>query len=259
MTATAGTQQNGVLEVLTFTGTQPFVVRCERDTRVKDIVGAIAEIWGFKEAARLFTLCQPAPGSNLSDPTKLFPGTLLSWTDSPCQVAAATAAAAAAAAATGSEPSSQDATATAAAAGAAASGTTPPAAPAGQQPRLLLVRYIFGSTASEWDQNHSVLSLTAAQITADVAAARYPGVAEAGLYQHWVKQGQHSVVLHMAASWPSGEVQTPGHLPASHAVQCGGVVHSAGACSPACSMRALAAPACDHAHHGRVSCPSTCM
>jgi hypothetical protein len=205
--AAAGTQQNGVLEVLTFTGTQPFVVRCERDTRVKDIVGAIAEIWGFKEAARLFTLCQPAPGSNLSDPTKIFPGTLLSWTDSPCQVAAATAAAAAAAApAPGSEPSSQDGTTATAAAGAAGSATPTPtaAAPAGQQ-RLLLVRYIFGSTASEWDQNHSVLSLTAAQIAADVAAARYPGVAEAGLYQHWVKQGQHSVVLHMAASWPSGE------------------------------------------------------
>lgn len=223
MAATAGTQQNGVLQVLTFTGTQPFVVRCERDTRVKDIVRAIAEIWGFKEAARLFTLCQPAPGSNLSDPTKLFPGTLLSWTDSPCQVAAATAAAAAVAAAAGSEPSSQDAAATAAAPGAAAaSGTTTPtaAAPADQQQRLLLVRYIFGSTASEWDQNYSVLSLTAAQITADVAAARYPGVSEAGLYQHWVKQGQHSVVLHMANSWPSGEEQTPCHVPASHAVRC---------------------------------------
>lgn len=187
----AASQQNGVLKVLTFTGTQPFVVRCERDTRVKDIVGAIAEIWGFKEAARLFTLCHPAPGSDLTDPTKLLPGTLLSWTDRPCQVAAAAAAAAAA----GSD-SSHEATSVAAVTASL------------QPPPLLLVRYIFGSTAAEWDQNHSVLSLTAAQIAADVAAARYPGVSEAGLYQHWVKQGQHSVVLHMAASWPSGTPAT---------------------------------------------------
>jgi hypothetical protein len=178
----AAGKQNGVLKVLTFTGTQPFVVRCERDTRVKDIVGAIAEIWGFKEAARLFTLCHPAPGSDVSDPTKLLPGTLLSWTDRPCQAAAA---------ANGAEHGQE--------------GTSVAAATANlQPPPLLLVRYIFGSTASEWDQNHSVLSLTAAQIASDVAATRYPGIAEAGLYQHWVKQGQHSVVLHMAASWPSG-------------------------------------------------------
>jgi hypothetical protein len=189
--AAAAVNQNGVLKVLTFTGTQPFVVRCERDTRVKDIVGAIAEIWGFKEAARLFTLCHPAPGSDLTDPTKLLPGTLLSWIDRPCQAAAAAAAAAAANGTANGDSS-------AAAAGAAL-----------QPPPLLLVRYIFGSTASEWDQNHSVLSLTAAQIAADVAASRYPGVAEASLYQHWVKQGQHSVVLHMAASWPSGEHQLP--------------------------------------------------
>jgi hypothetical protein len=173
-------QQNGVLKVLTFTGTQPFVVRCERDTRVKDIVGAIAEIWGFKEAARLFTLCHPAPGSDVSDPTKLLPGTLLSWTDRPCQAAST---------ANGSEHAQE--------------GTSAATANL-QPPPLLLVRYIFGSTASEWDQNHSVLSLTAAQIASDVAATRYPSIAEAGLYQHWVKQGQHSVVLHMAASWPSG-------------------------------------------------------
>lgn len=175
-------QQNGVLKVLTFTGTQPFVVRCERDTRVRDIVSAIAEIWGFKEAARLFTLCHPAPGSDLTDPTKLLPGALLSWTDRPCQVAASAVI----------PDGSQEGTPRAAA------GTTQ------QPPPLLLVRYIFGSTAADLDQNHSVLSLTAAQIAADVAASRYPGVAEAGLYQHWVKQGQHSVVLHMAASWPSG-------------------------------------------------------
>lgn len=175
----AAGQQNGVLKVLTFTGTQPFVVRCERDTRVKDIVGAIAEIWGFKEAARLFTLCRPASGSE-ADPLQLLPGTLLSWTDRPCQASAAVA---------GSD-SSQDAAAS--------------ATPGPQTPPLLLVRYIFGTTASDWDQNHSVLSLTAAQIAADVAAGRYPAVPEAGLYQHWVKQGQHSVVLHMASSWPSG-------------------------------------------------------
>lgn len=172
-----------MLKVLTFTGTQPFVVRCERDTRVKDIVGAISEIWGFKEAARLFTLCRPAAGSDVTDPSNLVPGTVLAWNDRPWQAPAPTTAA-------GADGSSE----------AAAAGSAAP-----QPPPLLLVRYIFG-TSSEWDQNHSVLSLTAAQIASDVAAGRYPAVPEAGLYQHWVKQGQHSVVLHMASSWPSGKL-----------------------------------------------------
>lgn len=178
--------QSGVLKVLTATGPQPFVVRCEPDTRVKDIVGAIAEIWGFREAARLFTLCHPAVGSDPSDPSKLLPGRLLCWNDRPCQ------------AASGQHK------------GAKAASAATEAETVVQPPPLLLVRYIFGSNCSEWDLNHSVSSLTAAQIAADVAASRYPAVAEPGLYQHWAKQGQHNVVLHMAASWPSGkQISTP--------------------------------------------------
>jgi hypothetical protein len=199
------------LRVLTFSGSQPFVVRCERETRVKDIVAAIAEIWGFRDAAKLFTLCRLPPGvTDAVDASKLTPGALLAWNDRACQkqqqqmqqqqqqhtapTSPVHGGGGGDAAADGhghhhqSGPPSACSTST----------STAPLLP------LLLVRCVFGSTERDLEANQAVLSLTAAQIAADVAARRYPVAVDAGLCDSWVKQGQHAMVLHMAASWPSG-------------------------------------------------------
>jgi hypothetical protein len=158
---------DGLLKVITFSsGAQPFVVRCEQETRVQDIVQAIAGIWGFKDAAQLFTLCRPAadcPSTAdvlqlLRGATLLRGGTLLTGHDRP----------------------------------------KPDKAP------LLLIRSIFGNTPPELEQNQAVQALTAVQVAADVAIGRYPPQADANLLQHLGKQGQNAVVLQMASCWPSG-------------------------------------------------------
>lgn len=159
----------GLLRVVTFSsGVQPFVVRCEQDTRVRDIVQAIADIWGFRDAASLFTLCRPAADCpNTSDVLQLLRGaSLLAWNDRPCK---------------------------------AYGGAIKP-----EKAPLLLVRCVFGSTPPALEQNQAVQSLTAVQVAADVAIGRYPPQADANLLQHLVKQGQHAVVLQMASCWPSG-------------------------------------------------------
>lgn len=164
---------DGLLKVITFSsGAQPFVVRCDQDTKVQDIVLAIAGIWGFKDAAQLFTLCRPAadcPSTAdvlqlLKGATMLRGGTLLTSHDRP----------------------------------------KPDKAP------LLLIRSIFGNTPPELEQNQAVQALTAVQVAADVAIGRYPPQADANLLQHLVKQGQNSVVLQMASCWPSGACLTMG-------------------------------------------------
>jgi hypothetical protein len=158
----------GLLKVVTFSsGAEPFVVRCEQETRVQDIVQVIAGIWGFKDAAQLFTLCRPAADCPrtadvlqlLRGATLLRGGTLLTGHDRP----------------------------------------KPDKAP------LLLIRSIFGNTPPELEQNQAVQALTAVQVAADVAIGRYPPQADANLLQHLVKQGQNAVVLQMASCWPSGK------------------------------------------------------
>jgi hypothetical protein len=209
--AAAGGCEPTPLRILTFSGSQPFVVRCERETRVKDIVAAIAAIWGFADAAKLFTLCGPPRGvTDAHDANKLLPGPLLRPNDRPCQLPSASgspadgaasraappggdAAAAADSRAQASGPSSTNSNSAGAAAAAAT--TLPP---------LLMVRSVFGSTDPALEFNPAVLSLTAAQIAADVAARRYPVTMDAHMCEALVRQGQHTVVLHMAASWPSG-------------------------------------------------------
>jgi hypothetical protein len=173
----------GLLKVITFSsGAQPFVVRCEQETRVQDIVQAIAGIWGFKDAAQLFTLCRPAAGCPstadvlqlLRGATLLRGGTLLTGHDRP----------------------------------------KPDKAP------LLLIRSIFGNTPPELEQNQAVQALTAVQVAADVAIGRYPPQADANLLQHLVKQGQNAVVLQMASCWPSGKQRSSVAMPRYHQTGC---------------------------------------
>jgi hypothetical protein len=162
---------DGLINIITLSsGAQPFVVRCEQDTRVRDIVATIAEIWGFSEASNLFTLSRPSPQcTDTSDLLQLLKGSsLLAWHEKPCKTILADG--------------------------------RPNNAP------LLLVRCVFGSSAAELEQNPVVMSLTSAQIATDVAIGSYPMAfhADAVLLQQYVKQGQHPIVLHMASGWESG-------------------------------------------------------
>ena len=163
--------ENGLLRVITFTaGRQPFVVRCEHETRVRDIVQAIAESWGFRDAAPLFTLCKPSSDClpYTSDVTQLLRGAaLLASHERPCKVQA------------GRDKAE-----------------TPP---------LMLVRSVFGGTASTFEHNQAVLTLTAAQVAADISIGRYPPQADGNLLSHIIQQGQPQVVLQMASQWQSGE------------------------------------------------------
>lgn len=162
--------ENGLLRVITFTaGRQPFVVRCEHETRVKDIVQAIAESWGFRDAAPLFTLCKPSSDCQpfTNEVSQLLRGaTLLAFHDRPCKV-----------------QSGRD----------KAEGSP-----------LLLVRSIFGGVSDALEHNQAVLTLTAAQVAADMSVGRYPPQADGNLLNHIIQQGQPHVVMQMAEQWRSG-------------------------------------------------------
>lgn len=162
---------NGLLRVVTFTaGHQPFVVRCEQETKVSDIVQAIAESWGFRDAAPLFTLCKPPPDClpYTKDVATLMRGaSLLTGNDRPCRI-----------------QSGRD---------------------KADSPPFLLVRSVFGGAATDaLEQNQAVLTLTAAQVAADMAIGRYPPLADGNLLNHIIQQGQPQVVLQMASQWQSG-------------------------------------------------------
>lgn len=163
--------ENGLLRVVTFTaGHQPFVVRCEQETKVKDIVQAIAESWGFRDAAPLFSLCKPAADcpSFTSEVTQLLRGaSLLASHDRPCRIQA------------GRDKA--------------------------DSPPLLLVRSVFGGASTAMEQNQAVLTLSAAQVAADMTIGRYPPQADGNLLNHIVQQGQPQVVMHLASQWQSGE------------------------------------------------------
>lgn len=169
--------ENGLLRVITFTARrQPFVVRCEQETRVRDIVQAIAESWGFRDAAPLFTLCKPSPDClpYTSDVSQLLRGaSLLASHERPCKACREKA----------------------------------------ETPSLVLVRSIFGGAASAFEQNQAVLTLTAAQVAADISIGRYPPQADGNLLNHIIQQGQPQVVLQMAAQWQSGEHKPGGFIP----------------------------------------------
>lgn len=162
--------ENGLLRVITFTaGHQPFVVRCEQETKVKDIVQAIAESWGFRDAAPLFSLCKPSADCLplTTEVTQLLRGaSLLALHDRPCRVQAGR---------------DKDC------------------------PPLLLVRTVFGGASSAMEQNQAVLTLSAAQVAADMTIGRYPPQADGNLLNHIVQQGQPQVVMQLASQWQSGK------------------------------------------------------